>query len=135
MKRSTCFLTAGLFCILVLLAMEISTIGCKTTPAPLPTGAINAVDAVLNANLQAAHAAVVQYEADVTAGTHTPTASEKSVVNTLIVSLNTADPLYQSYHAALVADPTAGEPAQLAAAVTAVASNLSALQALIQAVK
>ena len=106
-------------------------LGCAK-PAPLPTGAINAVDAGLNANLQAAHTAVVQYEADVNAGKHTPTPEEKVIVNQLIAALNTADPLYQSYHAALVADPTAGEPQQLIDALTAITTNLSAIQALVK---
>lgn len=105
--------------------------GCKPANAPLPTGAVNAVDAGLNANLQAAHAAVVQYEADVTAGKHTPAAGEKAIVNNLITALNTADPLYQSFHAALVANPNSGEPADLAAALAAVTANLTQLQALI----
>ena len=123
------------FGMLIGLALALSVTGCKTTPAPLPAGAVNSVDAGLNENLQAAHAAVVQYQADVTAGKHTPTAAEKTVVNALIVALNTADPLYQSYHAALVADPTAGEPQQLIDALAAVTANLSAVQNLIQAVK
>ena len=105
--------------------------GCAK-PAPLPTGAINAVDAGLNANLQAAHAAVLQYEADVNAGKHKPTVTEAAIVNKLINALNTADPLYQSYHAALVADPTVGEPQQLIDALNAVATNLSAIQALVK---
>ena len=119
------------FAALASLALVLTLAGCKPANAPLPTGAINATDAGLNANLQAAHAAVVQYEADVTAGKHTPTAQEKAIVNDLITALNTADPLYQSYHAALVANPGAGEPANLAAALAAVTANLGQLQALI----
>jgi hypothetical protein len=121
-----------LFCAAFLFGYAV--VGCAK-PAPLPTGAINAVDAGLNANLQAAHAAVVQYESDVTAGKHTPTPTEKTVVNNLIRALNTADPLYQSYHAALQKDPTAGEPQQLIDAVTAVTANLSSIQNLIQGAK
>jgi len=117
------------------LAVGLCMIGCKAANAPLPSGAINAADAALNANLQAAHAGLVQYEADVTAGKHIPDATEKVIVNKVIVSLNTADALYQSYHAALVANPAAGEPQQLIDAMTAVTTNLSALQALVQAVK
>jgi hypothetical protein len=123
------------FKMLLGVALALSVAGCKTTPAPLPAGAINSVDAGLNENLQAAHAAVVQYEADVTAGKHTPDATEKAVVNKLIAALNVADPLYQSWHAALVADPTAGEPQQLIDALAAVTANLNAVQTIIQAVK
>jgi hypothetical protein len=115
--------------------MAICLFGCKAANTPLPAGAINAVDAQINANLQAAHAAVVQYEADVAAGKHTPDATEKAVVNKLIASLNFADPLYQNYHAQLAANPAAGEPQQLADALTDVSQNLSAIQSLVQAVK
>ena len=110
-------------------------VGCKAVNTPLPTGAINAADAGLNANLQAAHAALVQYEADVASGQHVPDATEKAIVNKVILSLNTADSLYQSYHAALKLNPGAGEPAELVSALAAVTTNLQALQALIQGVK
>ena len=109
--------------------------GCVPKNQPLPAGAINAADAQLNANLQAAHAALVQYEADVTVGKHTPSADEKSLVNKLIVSLNTAEILYEVYHEQLVVNPAAGEPQQLIDALAAVTTNLSALQALVQGVK
>ena len=122
----------AIFTASILLAL---CVGCHAANVPLPTGAINATDAQINANLQAAHAAVLQYEADVTAGKHTPDATEKTVVNKLVAALNFADPLYQSYHAALVANPAAGEPQQLIDALTAVTANLSAIQTLVQAVK
>ena len=116
-------------------ALSFGMAGCAPKNQPLPTGAVNAVDAQLNANLQAAHAAVLQYEADVAVGKHTPDATEKAIVNKVIVALNTADPLYQSYHAALVANPAAGEPQKLIDALAAVTTNLNALQALVSAVK
>ena len=103
--------------------------GCK--PAPLPQGAYTAPDAQINEDLQAAHAALVQYAADVKSGAHAPTAQEKAIVNKLIDAVNIADPAYQQYHAALAANPTAPEPAALIAALANVASNLSALEALI----
>lgn len=109
--------------------------GCANKTAPLPTGAINATDAGLNENLQAAHAAVIQYEADVTAGKHVPDATEKVIVNKVIAALNVADPLYQQWHTALQANPAAGEPQQLIDAVAVVTTNLSAIQALVQQVK
>lgn len=120
--------------------------GCAAQkPVPLPIGAINAVDAGINANLQAAHAAVVQYEADVTAGKHTPDATEKVIVNKLVASINVADLLYcgpvngqcapSSYHAQLVANPSVGEPQQLIDALAAVAANLTAIQSIVQGVK
>ena len=114
----------------VFLALPLLMGGCKVVNAPLPAGAINAVDAGLNENLQAAHAGLVQYQSDVAKGLHTPTPAETVVVNKVIVSLNTADMLYQSFHTALLANPNAGEPADLTAAVTAVSTNLTALQTL-----
>ena len=120
---------------------------CTHKTAPLPSGAINATDASINANLQAVRAGLVQYEADVANGTHITDATEKAIVNKVIVSLNYADLLYcgapnigspcapASYHAQLIANPAAGEPQQLIDALTAVTTNFSALQTLIKAVK
>ena len=116
--------------ILLVAFLLIPMAGCK--PAPLPQGAYTAPDAQINEDLQAAHAALVQYAADVKSGAHVPTAQEKVVVNKLIDAVNIADPAYQSYHAALAANPTAPEPAALIAALANVASNLSALEALIK---
>jgi hypothetical protein len=105
---------------------------CKPVTAPLPSGAINNVDAQVNATLQAAHAAVVQYESDVTAGKHTPTAEEKSIVNKLVQALNVADPLFQQWHSALQVNPAAGQPQALADALTAVSQNLNSIQTLVK---
>jgi hypothetical protein len=133
--------------ILAGLALALCMTGCKAANIPLPAGAINATDASLNTNLQAAHAGLVQYQADVASGKHTPDATEKTIVNKVIVSLNLADLLYcgspavgspcapASYHAQLVANPAAGEPQQLIDAMLAVTANLSALQTMIQGVK
>lgn len=101
--------------------------GCKPASAPLPAGAINAVDAQTNADLQAAHAYVAQWEADVKAGKYTPSSQEKAIFNNLVTGLNTADPLYQSWHTALASQPNTGEPANLSAAVTAIEQNLAQL--------
>ncbi len=119
----------AVFCIGIALALGQ---GCKTAIAPLPANAINSVDAGINENLQAAHAFIVQYESDVASGKHAPTANEKAAVNKVIAALNVADPLYQSYHTALASNPNTGEPAELAAAITAVTDNLSALIALVK---
>ena len=51
--------------------------GCK--PAPLPQGAYTAPDAQINEDLQAAHAALLQYSADVKSGAHVPTAQERII--------------------------------------------------------
>ena len=116
------------------IALALCLSGCKPATTPLPTGAVNTLDAQINEDLQAAHAAVIQYEADVIAGKHTPTANEKVVVNQLIAALNTADPIYQNFHAQLVANPTAGEPQQLIDALAAVTANLNALVALVKGI-
>ena len=117
-----------LLCIALVLA------GCKTASAPLPTGAINSVDATINESLQAAHAYVTQWQTDVackvasTACTpHTPTAAETTLMGKVATDLNIADPLYQQFHTALAANPGAGEPANLAAALAAVTSDLANL--------
>ena len=125
----------ALFAAALGLATLFTVTGCKQVAAPLPTNAVNAVDAGINENLQAAHAAVVKYQADVAAGLHTPTPSEKLIVNDLINTLNVADPMYQNYHAVLKLNPAAGEPAELIAAVNAVTSNLSNLIALVKGLK
>jgi hypothetical protein len=101
--------------------------GCKTVNAPLPAGAVNQVDATINESLQAAHAYVAQWQKDVASGAHVATATEKTVMTKVVTDLNIADPLYQQFHAALVANPGAGEPADLAAALAAVTSDLANL--------
>jgi hypothetical protein len=116
----------------VFLALPLLMSGCKATVTPLPAGAYSPVDAQINEDLQAAHAALVKYSADVQSGAHVPTAGEKVAVNKLIDAVNIADPAYQRYHAALAANPAAPEPAALIAALADVASNLTAIEALVK---
>ena len=101
--------------------------GCKPATTALPAGAVNSVDATINESLQAAHAYVAQWQADVASGKHVPTAAEKTAIGQVVTDLNIADPLFQQFHAALVANPGAGEPANLAAALAAVTSDLANL--------
>jgi hypothetical protein len=127
--------------------MAICMTACGHKTVPLPSGAINATDASINANLQTVRAGLAQYEADVSNGIHVPDATEKAFINKLIVASNTAGLIYcgapsvgepcspGSYHAQLVSNPAAGEPQQLIDAMLAVTSNLTALQNLIKAVK
>lgn len=96
--------------------------GCKPVAAPLPAGAVNTVDAQINAILQAGHAAVVQYDADVKAG-FAPTAAYQTIMTNLTNALNLADPLYQSYHGTLISAPATAEPDSLVTA-TAQVQNL-----------
>ena len=118
---------------LVVLALAtLTAVGCKYKTAPLPANAITAIDADINSTLITGHAAIERYEKDVTAGLHknvTPT--EKLIVNTLVKSLNIADPLYQAYHKVLQTDPGAPEPAELATAVSTVKSNTANAIALV----
>lgn len=126
MKRIVLFTV----CILGMFAIA----GCHK-PMPMPTGAINATDAAINENLQALHAGVLQYKADVAAGKHTPTNNEKVLLNKIILTLNEADGIYQSYHNALKADPTLGEPAELSALIAALTANITSLETFIEGVK
>ena len=124
MKR-ICITIAGL-------ALAVGLVGCHMAQRPLPVGAVNAVDAQINSDLQTARTAILKYQADVAAGLHKATPTETMVVHNLAHAINVADPLYQSYHAALLANPGAGEPAELAAALTAVAQNKDMILALIK---
>lgn len=118
---------------MLLLAVCLSTVlmGCNKA-APLPAGAYTPADASTNADLQAAHAALVQYSTDVASGKHVPTAQEKVVVNKLIDAVNIADSAYQSYHATLATNPAAPEPAALVSALATVVADLPAVEALIK---
>jgi hypothetical protein len=121
-----------LFALLLACGLSLGMLAGCAKQAPLPTGAYAPADASINEDLQAAHAALAKYSADVASGLHVPSAQEKVVINKLIDAVNIADPAYQSYHAALAANPTAPEPAALIAALASVTSNLSALEALVK---
>ena len=110
---------------LLAIFLALPVFGCKTVTTPLPANAVNSLDAGINEVLQAGHAAAAKYQADVAAATFTPTPAFKSRMTTLIKALNVADPAYQAYHAALVANPAAAEPAPLASAISTVSSSLS----------
>ena len=112
----------------LLLGLVYSLAGCKVVQAPLPTNAVNQVDAGINEVLQAGHAAALKYEQDV-AGGFVPSAAFKATMQGLVTALNIADPLYQQYHAVLLTDPTAAEPASLSTAVTSVSTALSNITA------
>lgn len=132
MKQFKRFLTLVLAPMLLGVGLTVAIDGCKSTTMPLPAGAVNSasgkIEAQFNADLQAAHAAVVQYETDVKAGVHTPTSSEKTAVNAVIDALNVADPLEQAFHTAVQANPNAATPAELQSAMTKVSTSMTALQ-------
>lgn len=101
--------------------------GCKTVSAPLPTNAVNGIDAGVNETLQAAHTGAAQFAANVQSGKFTATPAEKAAYNAVANALNVADPIYQQWHAALVANPAAMEPQQLISALAIVTSNISSI--------
>jgi opacity protein-like surface antigen len=109
----------------VLALAAIGVVGCKSINAPLPPNAINATDSGVNHTLQAAHAGAKQFNDDVQAGKFTPTLAEKAAYDSVVNALNVADPLYQQWHKALVANPDAGEPQQLINAVVVVTANIN----------
>jgi hypothetical protein len=111
--------------IAVLALAAIGMAGCKQVAAPLPPNAINATDSGINHVLQAAHAGAAQFATDVQTGKFTPTPTEISAYDSVASALNVADPLYRQWHAALVANPGAGEPQQLIDAVTVVTANIN----------
>lgn len=113
-----------LFSLLLVIPLAI---GCAVKAnAPLPRNAVNATDAEINAILQAAHAAVVQYNTDVAAG-FVPSATLKSAVSQLTNALDIAQPLEQTFDATLRTNPAAAEPAALSTAVSQVSAAMTNL--------
>lgn len=102
--------------------------GCQKKTAPLPKNAVTSLDGTFNADLQAAHAAIVQYETDVKAGVHKATPEEKAAVNVLIRAVNVAQPLEIAYHQALLSNPALVPPAELNAAMSNVQTAATSLQ-------
>lgn len=109
----------------MILALPLLLVGCvHNVTAPLPAGAVNGVDAQINAILQAGHAAVVQYNTDVSSG-FVPSVAYKAIMTNLTTALNVADPLYQGYHVTLMTAPQTAEPQSLVMATANVQSALN----------
>lgn len=74
--------------------------GCKqtTSTAPLAPGFNNATDQTIGEVLASAHAAYTRLQQDVVAGKWTPSATEKTALNSFALALNTADSTYLAYH-------------------------------------
>jgi hypothetical protein len=97
--------------------------GCaKQVTAPLPAGALNTFDADSYRVLSDAHAAIQSIRDDAAAGKITLNAGQKVVVNHVIADDNTADHLYQAYHANGTGDTTA-----LSQAIQALIADLASL--------
>ena len=99
MKRA---ILAAVLALAAIVAIPAIT-GCHRA-APLPPNAINGTDSGVNHTLQAAHGGAAKFAEDVQTGKFTPTTAEKAAYDSVAVALNTADPLYQQWHKALVAN-------------------------------
>ena len=124
MKRFT-VLTTGL-----LLAACIALPGCSHKSVP-PAWAVTAPERTVGDIIASADAAVVKYEADVSAGV--PAAANptlKATMSDIQKSLTVAQPAYKVWSNALKANPNAQEPADLAGAITAIQTLLGELPSL-----
>ena len=75
-------------------------LGCaKKAAAPLPAGAINSFDATTYRALADAQAAINSFKSSVSSGQVTETPAIKTALNQVIQDYNSADALYQAYHA------------------------------------
>lgn len=110
----------------IFLALPLAGCGVRAT-APLPAGAINSADAVIYRTLADAHGFTAKVHDEVLAGKAKLTPAQTTVFNKLIVDLNTADVLYQAYHAAGAATEVLLTPA-----VNKVSADLAAATAQIQ---
>jgi hypothetical protein len=90
--------------------------------APLPPGALNAFDADSYRTLSDGHAAIQSIQQDAAAGKLTLDANQKTVLNKAIADVNTADHLYQAYHASGAGDTTA-----LSTAIQQIVADLALL--------
>jgi hypothetical protein len=81
--------------ILLILPLGCKTLTSNTPPSALAPGALNAFDQQAYQTLSAAHAFAVSASGNAA----TLTTTEKADLNSFIAILNTADVLYQAYHA------------------------------------
>ena len=103
-------------------------LGCATATAPTPPtapGFSSQADQTMDQVLVGARTFYVSIQKKVTAGTYTPSASEKTALNTFASALNTAESVYLAYH-----NGTATQ-AQAQTAVDSVSAQQTTLQATI----
>lgn len=106
--------------------------GCKTQSPP-PAWAITAPERTVGDVIYSANSAVVKYETDKTAGmAYTANTKLKAVMRDIQKSLAVAQPAYNTWNAALKANPAAPEPANLAGAIATIQSLLGQLPSLTQ---
>lgn len=96
----------------------------KTATAPVP-GAINTFDSTTYRALSDAQAAINSFKADLAAGKLTETPAIKTALNQVIADYNSANALYQAYHAS--GGGTATAP--IAAATTQLQTDVNNLAA------
>ena len=111
-------------CLVLLLPLA----GCPTATAPTPPtapGFSSQADQTMDQVLVGAKSFYVSIQKQVTAGTYTPSASEKTALNTFASALNTAESVYLDYH-----NGTATQ-AQAQTAVDSVSAQQTTLQATI----
>ncbi|MDE2104958.1 MAG: hypothetical protein KGL39_47410 [Patescibacteria group bacterium] len=121
-----------LFSLLLILPLTLA-VGCKTSststsPAVLAPGYLNQADQTMGQTLAAAHQFYAKIQADVQAGTYTPSSTERTALDTFAVTLNQAQLEYLAYHNGVATQ------AQAQAAVNAVSAAQAQLQAAFPAV-
>jgi PBP1b-binding outer membrane lipoprotein LpoB len=115
-----------LFVLMLAACLILAGCAAKTTTSTttLPAGAINTTDASAYRVLSDAKAFLSSIQSSTAAGTLTLTAAQKTVVNNLITASNTADQLWEAYHAGASTD---------AAGLTTAVNNLNSALATAQA--
>lgn len=108
---------------LIFICVALLITGCQVKAnTTLPPGALNTFDADSYRVLSDAHAVVQSIHDDAAAGKVTLTEGQKALVNHVISDDNTADHLYQAYHASGAGDTTA-----LSQAIQALVGDLASL--------
>lgn len=114
-------------------------VGCKTVSAPLPAWAPNAQIAITGSVISSAVSVVNGYEQDQRDCAAQPTltkcpgvsnAAIHSAVSNIQKALTIAQPEFNAWETAVRANPVAGEPADLIAAISTLQTTLAQLPTL-----
>ncbi len=108
---------------LILAVLSLGLVGCHkaTVPAPIP-GQINTFDGYAYRSLMDAQAAINSLKANVASGQLTLNASQRVVFNQIVADYNTANALWQTYHAGAT-----GDQAALTSALTTLVTDISTI--------
>lgn len=114
--------------LILALIVPVTTVGCvkpntTTPPAALAPGYTSPADQSMGEILAAAHGFYTKIQADVAAGTYTPSATEKTALNNFSQALNSAQVAYLAFHNGV------GGQAAAQTAVNQVQAQQTALQA------